>query len=84
MDKVYCLNYTVSDECTYSYTLLEKIYRNLSDAETELTRIELIDLELREWVKANPGVNVHLHFEYDKLRYYKDSSNYSIEEVTVL
>jgi hypothetical protein len=84
MDKVYCLNHSISDECTYSFEVLEKIYRSRDDAETELTRIQLIDLELHEWHKANPGGNMYLHFDSDKIRYYRESDFYSIEEVEVL
>ena len=84
MYKVYCLNHSISDEYSYSFEVLEKIYRSRDDAETELTRIQLIDLELQEWHKANPGENIYLHFDSDKIRYYLESDSYSIEEVEVL
>lgn len=50
-DKVYCVFLTRGDGCTYSCTSLHKIFHNKSDAETEVTRIELLQLEMRTTTK---------------------------------
>jgi hypothetical protein len=81
-DMVYCLQLNISDGCSFSI-VLEKIYRNRSDAETEMKRIQRIDLELQEWHKANPLQNISAHFEQDKWQYFGNSKYYSISEMAV-
>lgn len=57
--KVYVVFLIDSDDCTYSYDILHKIYANQNDAEVEETRINLIFLGKMEYPKwdyfpANP------------------------------
>ena len=56
MNKVYCVMLSRGDGCSWSSIDLHKIYANQSDAETEVTRIELVQLEIKN-IHANnsPG-----------------------------
>ena len=51
--KVYVVYLLASDNCTYSYEVLHKIYADEHDAEVEKTRIELLFLMKEECVKNN-------------------------------
>lgn len=51
--KVYVVYLIDSDNCSYSYEVLHKIYAKEHDAEVEKTRIELLFLMKEECVKNN-------------------------------
>jgi hypothetical protein len=48
---VYCVMLSRGDGCTWNSDDLHKIYANRSDAETEVTRIELLVLKHEEIIK---------------------------------
>ena len=51
MPTVYCVMLSRGDGCTWNSDDLHKIYAKQSDAETEVTRIELLQLKSDELLK---------------------------------
>ena len=51
MTTVYCVMLSRGDGCTWNSDDLHKIYAKQSDAETEVTRIELLQLKSDELLK---------------------------------
>jgi hypothetical protein len=88
--KVYAINYLDTDGCTYSCLLTTKVYAKKEDAETELTRLELIYIKAQEnWKRMSNSQYFDWYSslpddDRDATKFDESGFRFSIEEIDVL
>lgn len=82
--KVYCLMFTDSDGCSYSFDVLIDIFASKEKAETEVTRLELIDLELKEFLSEHGSSKLYKTYTYEQIKWLYCTGNLWVDEREVL
>jgi muramoyltetrapeptide carboxypeptidase LdcA involved in peptidoglycan recycling len=74
--KVYCLFVTHSDGITYHYDEFLGVYAHKEDAETEMTRLELVALEAKQ--------KTHSEWNWEEERFFNCEGRLEVREEELL